>query len=131
MSKRIDYEQVATKLDYAALNKKLEHLTQAEPPKNRNTALAMLTPLREQLLALHRKGWSNQEIADELKADGVPVSAARLRECLNHWNGDAKRPGKRRANRQPVVTTPQPQPPISQLSGFKSPRQGSTTKPVS
>jgi hypothetical protein len=111
MSKRIDYEQTAAKLDYAALNKKLEQLTQEEPPKNRNTALAMLEPLQEKLLALHRKGWSNQELADELKAAGVPVNAARLRECLNQWNGDNKSPVKRKAVRQPVVAK-SPPPPI-------------------
>ena len=91
MSKRIDYEQIAAETDYAALNKKLEQLAQSEPPKTRKTAEDLLEPLRERLLALHRHGWSSQQIAGELKAAGMPVSVARLRECLNHWtNGNRK-----------------------------------------
>jgi hypothetical protein len=38
MSTRIDYTQIAAKLDYAALEKKLEQLTQREPPRKRKTA---------------------------------------------------------------------------------------------
>ncbi|MGC9943264.1 MAG: hypothetical protein ABSE48_15655 [Verrucomicrobiota bacterium] len=122
MSKRIDYEQTAAKLDYAALNKKLELLTQTEPPKNRNTALAMLEPLRDKLLALQRKGWSNQELADELKTAGVPVNAARLRECLNHWSGGGKSPAKRKAMRQPVVARSLSQPTAAPLPGARTPK---------
>lgn len=113
MSKRIDYEQTAAKLDYPALTKKLETLTQAEPPKHRNTALAMLTPLREQLLALQKKGWSHQEIAAELKANGVPASAARLRECFTHWTGEGNRTAKPKGKRQPSATTPPPNSPAT------------------
>jgi hypothetical protein len=39
MSKRIDYGQIAAKLDYPTLDKKLEQLAQREPPKNRKTAI--------------------------------------------------------------------------------------------
>src|ERR1700761_718242 len=120
MSKRIDYQQAAAKLDYAALNKKLEQLTQAEPPKNRNTALAMLEPLRKQLLELQTKGWSNQELADELKAAGVPITPARLRECLNHWSGGGKSTVKRKTVRQPVVGKPSQQPSAAPQSGTKA-----------
>ena len=122
MSKRIDYQQAAAKLDYTALNKKLEQLTQAEPPKSRNTALAMLEPLRKQLLELQGKGWSNQELADELKAAEVPVNAARLRECLNHWSGGSKSPDKRKTARQRVVSKSSPPSPAAPQSGAKTPK---------
>ena len=113
MSTRMDYAQIATKLDYAALEKKLEQLTQRAPPRKRKTAADVLEPLRERLLALHRKGWSSGQLADELKAAGVPVSPARLRECLARWavGGDgAAIPRKRRrtkrgvADAQPTIT---------------------------
>ena len=96
MSKRIDYEQIAAKLDYAALEKKLAQLAEREPPKNRKTAADLLEPLREKLLALHRKDWSSQQLAAELKNAGVPVSAARVREALNRWTNTAKRRGIKR-----------------------------------
>jgi hypothetical protein len=110
MSKRIDYEQIAAKLDYPTLDKKLEQLAQHEPPKSRKTAVDLLEPLRERLLALQRKGWSSKQLVDELKAAGVPVSPARLRECLNHWTkggkGAAKRRGTSQSKRAAVPTTP-------------------------
>jgi len=103
MSTRMDYTQIAAKLDYAALEKKLEQLTQREPPRKRKTAADVLEPLRERLLALRGKGWKIGELAEELKVAGVPVSPARLRECLNRWtaggNGAAKRRGTRRSKR--------------------------------
>ena len=96
MTKRIDYEQIAAKLDYAALEKKLAQLAERKPPKNRKTAADLLEPLREKLLALQRKGWSSQQLAAELKTAGVPVSAARVREALNRWTNTAKRRGIKR-----------------------------------
>jgi hypothetical protein len=110
MSTRIDYTQIAAKLDYAALEKKLTQLAEREPPKNRKTAGDILEPLRERLLALHRKGWSGKQLVEELKAAGVPVSPARLRECLNRWaaggNGAAKRRGTKRSKRPVTHATP-------------------------
>jgi hypothetical protein len=100
MSKRIDYGQIAAKLDYPTLNKKLEQLAQREPPKNRKTAVDLLEPLRERILALHRKGWSSQQLAEELKAAGVPVNPPRVRECLNRWTADGKGAAKRRGPRR-------------------------------
>jgi len=110
MSTRTDYAQIATKLDYAALEKKMEQLSQRAPPRKRKTAADLLEPLREQLLTLHRKGWSSGQLAEELKAAGVPVSPARLRECLSRWtaggNGAAKPRNRRRSKR--AVTNHQP-----------------------
>ena len=110
MSKRIDYGQIAAKLDYPTLDKKLEQLVQREPPKNRKTAVDLLEPLRERIIALHRKGWSSQQLAEELKAAGVPVNPARVRECLNRWtsggNGAAKRRGASQSKRAAAPTSP-------------------------
>jgi hypothetical protein len=102
MSTRIDYTQIAGKLDYPALEKKLEQLTQREPPKTHKTVADVLEPLREKLLALHSKGWSSNQLADELKAAGVPVSPARLRECLNGWTtgGNGAKSRTRRHNKR-------------------------------
>jgi hypothetical protein len=104
----MDYGQIATKLDYAALEKKLEQLTQHAPPRKRKTAADVLQPLRERLLALHCNGWSSGQLADELKAAGVPVSPARLRECLRRWTAGEGRTAKSRNRRRPkraAVTT--------------------------
>ena len=110
MSKRIDYGQIAAKLDYPTLDKKLEQLAQREPPKIRKTAVDLLEPLRERIIALHRKGWSSQQLADELKAAGVPVNPARVRECLNRWTTGGKGAGKRRGadqnKRSAALATP-------------------------
>lgn len=106
----MDYAQIATKLDYAALEKKLEQLTQRDAPRRRKTAADVLEPLRERLLALHRNGWGSRQLADELKAAGVPVSPARLRECLSRWtaggDGAAKSRTRRRPKRAVVNTQP-------------------------
>lgn len=99
MSTRTDYGQLAAKLDYVALDKKLTQLAEREPPKKRKTAADVLEPLREKLLALHLKGWSSGQLVEELKAAGVPVSPARFRECLSRWTGKGKRAAKSRANR--------------------------------
>jgi hypothetical protein len=92
MSNRIDYEQIAAKLDYATLDKKLEQLAQREPPKKRKTAGDVLEPLRERLV-------------DELKAAGIPVSPARLRECMSRWTAGGNGTAKPRARRRKVKPT--------------------------
>jgi hypothetical protein len=107
MSKRIDYGQIAAKLDYQTLDKKLEQLAQREPPKSRKTAVDLLEPLRERILAMHRKGWSGLQLAEELKAAGVPVNPARVRECLNLWtNGGKTAPTRRGTSRNTRATAP-------------------------
>jgi hypothetical protein len=112
MSTTIDYTKLAATLDYAAVEKKLEQLTQRDPPRKRKTVADVLKPLRQRLLDLHSKGWSAGQLADELKTAGVMVSPARLRECLNYWaaggDGAARSRSPRRskrteANRQPTI----------------------------
>jgi hypothetical protein len=107
MKTRIDYGQLAAKLDYETLDKKLEQLSQHEPPRKRKTAADALEPLRDRLLALHRKGWSSAQLVEELKAAGVPVSPARFRECLSRWTGNGKRAAKSRATRPQGKASPQ------------------------
>jgi transposase len=129
MSKRIDYEQLAAKLDYTALDKKLEQLTQREPPKNRKTAVDLLEPLRERLLALQRKGWTSKQLVEELKAAGVPVSAARLRECLNRWtNSDKTAPKRRGTSRNKCAIAPVT-PPAAANPGGRSKSASSDSQP--
>jgi hypothetical protein len=100
MSTRIDYGQIAAKLDYAALEKKLEQLAQRDLPRKRKTAADALEPLRERLLALHSKGWSSNHLANELKAAGVPVTTGRLRECLSRWTTSGDNAVKSRSRRR-------------------------------
>jgi hypothetical protein len=100
MSTHIDYTQIAAKLDYAAVEKKLEQLAQREPPRKRKTAVDVLEPLRERLLALHHKGWSSAQLVDELKAVGIPISSARLRDCLAGWTSNGNGAGKTRPRRR-------------------------------
>lgn len=103
MSTPIDYTKLAASLDYAVLEKKLTQLAQVQPPKKRKNAADVLEPLRERLLVLHHNGWSSGQLAEELKAAGIPVSPARLRECLNRWTSGDNGTGKRRARRRQVV----------------------------
>ncbi len=114
MSSPIDYTKIAATLDYTALEKKLEQLTQRDPPRKRKTVADVLEPLRERLLDLHSKGWGASQLADELKTAGVTVSPARLRECLNYWAAGGDRAARSRtrrrtkraaANTQPAITT--------------------------
>jgi len=75
MSRTIDYTKLAATLDYAALEKKLEQLTQRDPPRKRKTVADVLKPLRQRLLDLHSKGWSASQLADELKTAGAPAAS--------------------------------------------------------
>lgn len=118
MSTRIDYSQLADKLDYPTVEKKLKQLAERKPTRKRKTAADVLEPLREQLLDLHRKGWSSSQLVNELKASGVPVSPARFRECLSRWANDGKSRPSRRKN--PGSVTAQPSAPASQDLRSKS-----------
>ena len=120
MNKRIDYGQIAAKLDYATLDKKLEQLAQREPPKSRKTAVDLLEPLSGGIIALHRKGWNSQQLAEELKAAGVPVSPARLRECLNKWTTSGKGAANRRGTKREKRPTTHPTSPAAASPGGRS-----------
>lgn len=129
MSTRIDYGQVAEKLDYPSVGKKLAQLAERKPTRKRKTAADLLEPLREQLLALHRKGWSSSQLVDELKNAGVPVSPARFRECLSRWAGNGKGATKSRTSRRTKSNSENipPTAPASQVAQSKStPAAGQT-----
>jgi hypothetical protein len=100
MNTRTNYEQLAAKVDYAGLEKKLTQLAQACPPKRRKTVSDVLEPVREHLLTLSRNGWTSVQMVAELKAAGVPISPARLRECLNRWMTGGDRASKSRPQRR-------------------------------
>lgn len=108
MRTSIDYTKLAASLDYAALERKLDQLSERQPPKTRKSVADVLDPVRERLLALHRGGWTSLQLAQELKNAGVPVSPARLRECLNTWSGDGGPPTKRPVRRRPVIAPSDP-----------------------
>ena len=129
MNTSTDYAKLAASLDYAALEKKLAQLSERQPPKRRKHIADVLEPLRERLLALSHNGWSSHDIAGELTAAGIPVSPARLRECLSRWTGGGDRTGTgRRRRRQAAVlpaTTPAgaaPIPPVAKKSGNPAPQ---------
>jgi len=103
MNTSTDYTKLAASLDYAALEMKLAQLSERQPPKRRKHIADVLEPLRERLLTLSHNGWSSHEIAGELTAAGIPVSPARLRECLNRWAEGGSRTGTRRRRRRPVT----------------------------
>ena len=109
----IDYTKLAATLDYAALEKKLEQLTQRDPPRKRKTVADVLEPLRKRLLDLHSKGWGASQLAYELKSAGVMVSPARLRECLNYWAAGGDRAARSRTRRRPKYAPSNTQPVIT------------------
>ena len=124
MSTSTDYTKLAASLDYAALEKKLTQLAERQPPKKRKNAADVLEPLRERLLTLHHNGWSSGQLAEELKTAGIPVSPARLRDCLNSWASGDNGAGKRRARRRQVVA------PTAATSPTSTPTPATPKKPV-
>jgi len=120
MSNRVDYEQVAAKLDYAALDNKLAQLAERQPPKRRKTIADVLEPVREQLLALHRKGWSSAQLCEELKGIPIPVSPARLRECLRRLTAGGNGAAKRRTRRPAKHAAPNAKPTAATSSTGRS-----------
>jgi hypothetical protein len=124
MSTSTDYTKLAASLDYAALEKKLTQLAERQPPKKRKNAADVLEPLRERLLDLQSKGWSSGQLAAELKAAGIPVSPARLRDCLNRWtSGDGKTVRRPARQRQAVA-------PTAATSPTSTPTPATAKKPV-
>lgn len=96
---RIDYGQLAAKLDYAALDKKLDQLRGQQPPKKRKQLGDALAPVEARLRELRAKGWTYEQLANELNDFGLPVRPAALRDYLTTRR--AKGTG---STRSPVVT---------------------------
>lgn len=79
---RIDYGQLAAKLNYAALDKKLEQMREQTPPKKRKQIGDALAPVETRLRELRAKGWTYDQLAKELNDFGLPVRPAALRDYL-------------------------------------------------
>ena len=82
MTERIDYTKIAEKVNYPALEKKLDELRHQPPPKKRKGAAQVLAPLTGKLLELRAKGWSYRQLVDELKNNGLTVTLTALRDHL-------------------------------------------------
>ena len=100
MSDRTDYGQVAAKLNYPALEKKLEQLRDQPPPRKRKSAGDVLAPVRDKLAELHAAGWTYAQLAEELNGAGLPVKVGTLREYLGHGGHGAKPKPKRRGSKR-------------------------------
>ena len=83
MTTRIQYHQIAAKLDYTQLKQKLVQLQDQPPPKLRKSSADVLAPLTDQLRTLRVQGWSYAQIAKELTAAGLPIKPSRLRQHLS------------------------------------------------
>ena len=79
---RIDYGQLAAKLNYAALDQKLGQLREQVPPKKRKQIGEVLAPVEARLRELRAKGWTYEQLAKELNDFGLPVKPAALRDYL-------------------------------------------------
>ena len=91
---RPDYAQLAATLDGSALEKKLEELTHRTPPRKQKRLADVLSPYTDKLLKLHGLGWTYRQLAEELKASGLPVSVGTLREYLTRTARERKPSGK-------------------------------------
>jgi hypothetical protein len=91
---RPDYARLATTLDGSALEKKLEELTHRTPPRKQKRLADVLSPYTDKLLKLHGLGWTYRQLAEELKASGLPVSVGTLREYLTKTARERKPSGK-------------------------------------
>ncbi len=91
---RPDYARLAATLDGSALEKKLEELTHRQPPRKQKRLADVLSPYTDRLLKLHGLGWTYRQLAEELKASGLPVSVGTLREYLTKTAHDRKPSGR-------------------------------------
>ena len=82
MNPRVDYTQIAAKLDYVALEQKLEQMRKQSPQKKRKHVGDVLAPVQPKLRDLHARGWTYDLLAFELNRAGVPVKPSTLREYL-------------------------------------------------
>jgi hypothetical protein len=94
MQLRPDYSRIAAELNAVALDKKLEEMTQRTPPQKRQRLVDLLRPYTDKLRKLHGLGWTYQQLAEELKRSGLPVSVGALREQLAATKRDRKPSGK-------------------------------------
>jgi hypothetical protein len=91
---RIDYTQLAARLNYTALEQKLDHLQEVTPPKKRKCIGDVLSPIAAKLIELRKKGWSYEHLTQQLNDFGLPLRPAALRDYLT--SREKKRPKSRR-----------------------------------
>jgi hypothetical protein len=106
---RPDYARLAATLDGSALEKRLEELTQRTPPRKRKRLADVLSPYKDKLLKLHGLGWTYRQLAEELRASGLPVSVGSLREHLTK-TGRERKPSGRSAGRKLIRVPCRPEP---------------------
>ncbi len=99
MNTRTDYHQIADKIDYLKLEKKLDQLREKAPPKKRKSVADLLAPVRERLLELRGNGWTYEQLAQELGESGLPVKVATLRNYLSSRGHGGKKSAKRRQSK--------------------------------
>lgn len=104
MSTRTDYDQIAGRIDYTTLERKLEQLGTKPPPKKRKTVADLLDPVRAKLLELHGNGWTYEQLAKELHESGLPVKIATLRNYLSGRGQNGKRAARRTASKSPALS---------------------------
>ena len=100
MNTRRDYTEIVAKVNYASLGNHLEQLGAKEPPKKRKRAADALAPVREKLLELHAKGWTYEQLAEELKTGGLPMAVGTLRDYLGNGGHGRKSKGSRRGGKR-------------------------------
>jgi len=98
---RIDYGQLAAKLNYAALDQKLGQLQEQEPPKKRKQIGDVLSPVEARLRELRAKGWTYDQLTKELNDFGLPLKPAALRDYL--MAKKAKAHGRSRQRGRPII----------------------------
>lgn len=82
MNTRINYHQLAGKVNYTAIEKKLDQLSTEAPPKNRRSVADVLAPIVDRLHDLLAKGWTFPQLAKELNDAGLPIKLSALRAHL-------------------------------------------------
>jgi hypothetical protein len=97
MTTRTDYHQIAAKLNYSTLEKKLEALRTQEPPKEKKHVADLLAPITDKLRELRVKGWTYNQLTRELNEAGLPVKVSSLRA---HLGTRARRSKRTAANPQ-------------------------------
>jgi hypothetical protein len=61
-----DYHQIASKLNYSTLEKKLEQLRTQTPPKTRKRVADVLAPIADRVRDLLAKGWTYRKRPAEI-----------------------------------------------------------------
>lgn len=100
MRSRTDYDKVGQKIDYEKVKQRLAERVLQLTPQWRKTAADVLAPLDKHLRDLRAKGWTYQQLTQELNESGVAVKVGTLRNYLTSAakrKRGARRSGSKRA----------------------------------